>query len=349
MKIKIAWWIAVLMFGAATSSLVLVQAASTHFAQLTQSGCCVQPFFSQDSARVFFLDRPTSSTSSTSSALAGIYGVRVDRPLEKPELLTEKLGPFSRDMIYSAKLENGRTIVERSAGLGREAARWVIGNGGRSVSFSPNGARILWSVGESSGGFDRRKSDVWVANVDGSGARKVITRYGGGALAWLPDGERVLLGGRVQRGDALSMLSVLNLRDGMVRNLLEVGRLRAASLSPDGHRLIYYVAQARETGQGGTFLVDLNAAVPTAVRLDFFGAYRWRDATRLLYVPLAPGAPSNELWQYDAASGRSVQIIAVSADSPFRIAGGDWDVSPDGRRIVFLSARDRALWLAELP
>lgn len=330
--------VAALIFGMSAS--VTVHAESVRFTQLTQSGCCVQPFFSSDGGRVLFLDRPAPS------AAAGIYGVRVDRPLTPPELMTEKLGPFSRDMRYSASLVNGRTVVERS---GAEPVRWTIDNGGRSVSFSPNGERLVWSVSPgAAGNFDRRRTDIWTAAIDGSGVRKVATRYGGGVTAWLPDGERVLIAGRAKLSDASSTAAILDLRDGTLRDLFPVERWRAALISPDGRRLIYYVAGAREKGKGGVFLVDLTAATPVPQRLDFFGAYRWRDASRLLYVPLTPGAPSNELWQYDASTGRSERLVAAAAGSPLHIAGGDWDVSPDGRRIVFVSARDRALWVAEL-
>ena len=340
MKIKIAWWIFVLILGAATSALTPVRAESVRFAQLTQSGCCVQPFFSKDGARVLFLDRPAQSLP------VGMYGVRVDQPLAVPQLVTERLGPFSRDLQYSASLQNGRTVVERD---GAEPGRWVIDNGGRSVSFGPNNARIVWSVNSTNAGnFDRRRTDVWTAAVDGSGARKAATRYGGGVAAWMPDGDRVLLAGRLKATDAQLTVSVLDLRDGSSKDLFTVDRWRAALISPDGRRLIYYVAGAREPGRGGTFIVDLQSASPTPQRLEFFGAYRWRDAARLLYVPLAPGAPSNELWQYDAATGRTERLIAPAASSQFRIANGDWDVSPDGRRLVYLNARDRALWLVEI-
>jgi Tol biopolymer transport system component len=314
--------------------------AAVRFTQITQSGCCVQPFFSPDGARVLFIDRPSAAAS------AGIYGVRIDRPRTPPELVTEKLGPFSRDMRYNASLVNGRTVVERSDA---ELARWTIDNGGRSVSFSPDAERIVWSVSPgAAGNFDRRRTDIWTADIDGGGARKVATRYGGGVTAWLPDGVRVLIAGRAKPSDAASTAAILDLRDGSLRDLFPVERWRAALISPDGRRLIYYVAGAREKGKGGVFLVDLTAASPTPQRLEFFGAYRWRDATRLLYVPLTPGAPSNELWQYDVVSGRSERLAAASADSPLRIAGGDWDVSPDGRRIVFVSARDRAVWVADI-
>lgn len=317
---------------------------SVRYTQLTKDGCCVQPFFSADGARVLFLDRPAPALP------VGIYGIAVDQPMTPPALVTEKLGPFSRDLAYSVSLVNGQTVIEQAQNPETgDAGRWVINNGGRNVSFSPDATRILWSVSEEAGGFDRRRSDLWLANVDGSDAKRIVTRFGGGAVAWLPDGQRILLGGRANRNDAKSTLSVFDLRDGSVRDLFTAERWRGVIVSPDGNRLIYYIAQAREDGLGGTYLLDLTQSEPAPVRLDFFGAYRWRDATRLLYVPITLNSPSNELWQYDAATGTAERLIEASETSPFRIGNGDWDVAPDGKQLVFLNARDRNLWLASLP
>ena len=83
--------------------------------------------------------------------------------------------------------------------------------------------------------------------------------------------------------------------------------------------------------------------------MNFFGAYKWCDATRLLYVPLETSAPSNELWRLDVTTLKAERLIAPSADGPFKIASGDWDVSSDDLRIVFLSARDRNIWTLTLP
>lgn len=324
---------------AATAAPTATPPPALSFAQLTQDGCCVQPFFSPDGARVLFLDRPAPD------APVGIWGVPLDPPLAPPELVTERLGPFSRDMSLAASLLNNRTTVERLA----DGQRWTINNGGRSVSFSPDAQRLVWTVQDEAGGFDVRRSELWLANVDGSEARRVAARFGGGALAWLPDSQRLLIGGKANRNDPSATLGILDLESGEIRDLVAVERLRSPALSPDGRWLAYYVGQARDASQEGVYVLDLESPDPQPRRLDFFGAYRWRDDSRLLYVPLQPGAPSNELWQLDVVSGAAERLIEAGADSPFKIANGDWDVARDGSRIVFLSARDRSIWVANLP
>lgn len=312
---------------------------TSQFTQLTAGGCCVQPAFSPDGSTVMYLDRPAPE------APVGIWGVVVNAPLSDPQLITEKLGPFSRDMTLAADLVRGQTVIERLS----DAQRWTINNGGRQVSFSPDGKRIAWSVQQESGGFDVRRSEVWLANFDGTQRKQIATRYGGGIMAWLPDSQRVLLGGKVNRNDELSTLSVLSLADGTLRDIMQYERIRSPSLSPNGRWLAYLIAQARDASQDGMFVMDLEAANVQPKRMDFFGAYRWRDGNRLLYVPIKTGAPSNELWQIDAGTLASTQLIAANAESPFKISNGDWDVSPDGARLVYLNARDRNLWLAQLP
>jgi Tol biopolymer transport system component len=305
------------------------------YVQMTNGGCCVQPYFAPDGTRVLYIDKPDAASPT------GVWSVRIDAP-QKPELYREELGPYSRDLSMRIFLEGGRTTVERVS----DKQRWTIPNQGRIASFSPDSRLLAWSVSEEIGGFDRRKTDIYIANFDGSDARKVATRYGGGSLGWFGDSQRLLLGGRPNRADDKPTLSILNLADGSARDLISMERLRGASLSPDGKRLIYFVAQAVEDGLGGVYLLNLDTT--QAKRLDFFGAYRWRDSNRLFYIPLKQNAPSNELWQLDATTLLSERLIGESPDSLFKIANGDWDISPDGSMIVYLNARDRNVWLAKL-
>jgi Tol biopolymer transport system component len=309
------------------------------FAQLTGGGCCVQPFLSADGARVLFIDKPSPN------APTGVWAVNASATPGLPQLFSEVLGPFSRDLAYAADLVNGRTVIRHL----EDGAEYVINNGGRAVSFSPDATRILWTVQQEVGGFDVRRTDVYVADIDGANARLVTTRFGGGALAWLPDSQRVLIGGRANRADDLPTLAILTLADGSVRNLIPVERLRNSVLSPDGRYLIYFVGQARDPARNGTYLLDLAADNPQPQTMDFFGAYRWRDANRLLFVPLEPGALGNALWQLDVVTMTKTQLIAPDAASPFKIANGDWDVARDGSKLIFLSARDRNIWMATLP
>lgn len=306
---------------------------------MTRDGCCVQPYFSPDGSQVLYLDRPATD------APTGLYAVPVDQPLAQPELFTQRLGPFNRDMSLNAFLEGGRTVVERMS----DGAQWPINNGGRRVLFAPDGAHIAWMVDEEVGNFDVRRSDIWLANVDGTSARRMATLYGGGVQAWLSDSAHMLVSGKANRADVTSTLSILTLADGSLRKLIDVERPRSILLSPDDRHIAYYVGQARDAAQNGMYTLDIAAEGATPQRQSFFGAYRWCSPTRLYYIPLNLSSPGNELWRLDVTDGQATQLIAATEDSPFKIGNGDWDVTRDGRRIVYLNARDRNIWLVTLP
>lgn len=306
---------------------------------MTTGECCVQPFFSPDGSRILYLDRPAPD------AVAGIWAVTVTQPLAEPALFSERLGPFSSDLSHAIFLQNGNTVVERLA----DGAQWIINNGGRRVSFSPDAARIVWSVGEEVGNFDVRRSEIWVADVTGENSNRVTTLYGGGVQAWFKDGARLLVSGKVNRADITSTLGILDLTNGVIRKLADVDRTRSMLLSPDNQRVIYYVSQSRDAARNGTYLLDFSVDGAQPQRLDIFGAYRWCSSTQLYYIPLNPGAPSTELWRYDTTTLTATPILTVAADSPFTIANGDWDLAPDGRSILYLNARDRNIWMVTLP
>jgi Tol biopolymer transport system component len=83
-------------------------------------------------------------------------------------------------------------------------------------------------------------------------------------------------------------------------------------------------------------------------RLDTFGGYQWRDDQRLLIVPLDLSQPIHRLLQVEAPSGQ-VQPITDPSITSFKIANGDWSVSPDSQMIAFVSADDGNIWILELP
>ena len=313
--------------------------SSPIFTQLTSGGCCVQPFFLADGVHVAFLDRPSTQTTT------GIYAVPINSPLVQPSLLTQKLGPFSRDLNYSADLLSRQTFVERAS----DGTKFPINNAGRNISFSPDSKRIAWTVGEDAGNFDVRRNEIWLANMDGSAAKPIATRFGGGLVAWFNHSARMLISGKPTRKDTAPTLAILNLDDGNITPLFTAERLRGVALAPDDRHVVFFIAQAQDQSLDGMYLLALDQPNPQPQRLNFFGAYKWRDANHLLYIPLKLNTPSHELWQLDATTGQSELLIAANADSPFRVANGDWDVSGDGKHLVFVNARDRNLWLVRLP
>jgi hypothetical protein len=83
-------------------------------------------------------------------------------------------------------------------------------------------------------------------------------------------------------------------------------------------------------------------------KLPFEGAYRWRDGDRLVYIPLAAGAPVHEVREYDARSEESRPLLDP-ATVPIRVANNDWSVSPDGQTLAWVAEDDRNLWVVDLP
>jgi len=313
--------------------------------QLTSGGCCTQPFWSADSRYVQFVDRPASRP-------AGIYGVDLEAP-GPPLLMSEWIVSLAGDGDFYVYPDGNSTVVQRVA----TGERHVIDNGGRPVSLSPDGQRLLWQVIDRRGDFDQRRSQTWVANVDGSQARVVGETVGLGESLWI-DPQRILLVGLPLQDRPAVALAALTLGTGEGADsqveLAQVNRPRGALLSPAGAWLVYYVTFQSDPGDDGLWVVPTDGTKPPR-KLNFFGGYRWRDEAHLLYVLLAPGVASHTLWEYDLGAEWEYDLGAEEsrplidpAQTPFKIANNDWAVSPDGRYVTFVSAADHNLWLIDL-
>ncbi len=302
--------------------------------QLTSGGCCVNPYWSADSREVLFIDNPPGRP-------LGIYAVDVTQPQTNiPALKTEQIDYTSDDGSLRAYLDGYQTVVERVA----TGETYPIDNGGRQVLFSPDNQRLLWLVTDRQGNFDRRDSQVWVANVDGSQATRVATIKRFGPVLWL-DADRLLLSGLPGEDGELT-LAVLRLRDGELVTLAQTGDDRGLIVSPGGGWLVYYLAFQDDPQDDGIWLVPTDGVNPPR-RFPVFGSYRWRDEGHLLYIPMALGAPSHSLWQYDVVAEVGRPLTEPDSLS-FKVANGDWQVSPDGRYVVFVNAADHNLWLIDL-
>lgn len=306
--------------------------------QLAQGGCCPGAFWSPDGRSLYYLDRPDQS------APTGLW--RIDIEGGAPQFATDRLGIYSPDLTLRAFLENGQTFVESV----ENGQRWAIQNGGRAVSFAPDSRSLAWTIGQSGPPLDSAQRTIWVSRFDGSQTQQVLTVTGGGFSGWLGSG-RILVSGRPPGSTNLQVLWAVDIPAPgepipPARELARAERMRSFAISPDGGWLVYLVTFSDDPALNGLWLT--NTATGDQRRLDLFGAYRWRDENRLLIIPLQPGTTSDQVWQIDATGGSPIALTDPDT-SPFKIAGGDWSVSPDGRRIAFLSAIDNNLWLLELP
>ncbi len=302
--------------------------------RLTSGGCCPYPFWSPDSQRVIFIDQPDPE------GQAGLFAVDVSGG--RPSLVTWTIGLFSSDRTYLAFRLEGKTIVQRR----QDRVQWTIPNGGRAIRFSPSGRMIAWQVARLRPEHpDLQERTLWIASPNGLGVQRLITVIGGGLIGWTDEEQSVLVSGRL-RVDGPSGIWRVSTFDGSAELVYEVARPRDPLLSPEGAWLAFYLAQEPRAEDNGLWLLRLRDG--SARRLTLFGSYRWRREGQLLVIPLELDEPSPSLWQVDAASGRT-RRLTDPALTPLPIANNDWQVSPDGSKIVYLSSEDRNLWLLPLP
>ncbi len=301
--------------------------------RLTSNGCCVGPSFSPDGSEIWFIDRPDAASP------AGLWGLPAAGG--SPQFITDRLGLFSADGSLVAYPEGGRTMVERRA----TGERWPVPADGRAILFDLDASHIAWQVASSSLNFDSRLVEFWVANVDGSEARSVGALIGGGLSSWSADGARLFVTGRETLGGE-PMLASLNVFDASLTPVVRGVLPRGTLVSPGGGWIAYQVAFTGRVADDGLWLARSDGS--DARKLNLFGAFRWRVEGRLLVVPLETNLTSHRLIEVDAPTGALTPRTDPKAQ-PFRIAGGDWSVSPDGTRIVFVSDADHNLWLIDLP
>jgi dipeptidyl aminopeptidase/acylaminoacyl peptidase len=291
---------------------------------------------------VLFIDQPSPD------AALGIWGVPLSPPSATPALLTRRIAFYTSDLSYVIEYGRNETALERLDGPLSETVveRWTLPAGGQSISISPGMSRVAWQVSNGDVPSERRISVVWVANFDGTEARAVATLPRGGLSGWISD-DVLLLTGRESLESQETIVYTLALDDGDTVELLRANRPRDYRLSPDRRWLVYYITFSDDPAQNGLWLARADGAELRQLPPELFGAYQWRDARRLLIVPFVPEAVYHELWEYDVETGETRSLTDPGV-TPFKIANGDWRVSPDGRYVAFVEDSDRNIWVLTL-
>jgi murein DD-endopeptidase MepM/ murein hydrolase activator NlpD len=298
---------------------------------ISSAGCCVAPFWNKDSSRVLFIDKPNASP-------AAIYS------LDAGGLSAAKIEFSSVVRLSSSEkfaiLNGSNTILERLSTGER------ISIPANSVTFSPTEQQIAWSVSNESRRFDTIQTTVFVASIITSprlqitNTRAVAVLYGGGLSGWLNEQE-LLLNGKRQGDTRDRELIRLDLRTKNQKVLSSALNFRGISLAPNGKTILYYVAFDSQAKNG---LFALNPVSGIAKRLPWFGSYRWRDANRLVFIPIQP-AKTHLLLEWDVRN----QTQRILTDLKTKVAVDDWQIAPNGSSIVFVNAATRGLNVVDLP
>jgi hypothetical protein len=294
---------------------------------------------------VRFIDRPPTDTRT------GIWGVPVAQPGASPRFVTERLEESLSARGFLVETKDDVTTIERLA----DGQRWTVPARGRSVLISPGATRIAWTEVNDELPPDQQVVSFWVANLDGTDARRVATLRRGGLSGWISD-DVLLLTGRESAGAPEQVLWRQPI-DGSPRvELARAERLRSPSLSPSGAWAAFYVTFDADPGRNGLWLARTDGSDRRKLPAELFGSYQWRGCSRecdpaaesLLVVPLRPEARLHELWQVEPATG-DARPLTDPEITPFKIANGDWRASPDGRYITYVESSDRNIWVLELP
>jgi hypothetical protein len=307
--------------------------------QITAGNCCTQPYWSDDSTQVRFIDQPGPDQP------LGIWEIEVSQPEAGAQFITKRLGLYSPNKAYLAypNPRTGVAVVERLA----DGQTWEIDTHERSLSFTPDSQHVVWTAYDDDAPSDNREEIMWLAKVDGSQAKVLFKARRTDPIAWLSNDE--LLMTRRISGSNDQELFILSASDGRQTPLLQLPQIRGLSLSPDKRYLVYYVTFEPEADQNGAWLLDLQQPQPRPQALPFFGTYRWRDNERLIYVPFDPEATAHNFYEYHVVSGQTRPLFP--AGTGLTIANNDWRVSPDGRQIVLVAANGaelNGLWVLDL-
>ena len=266
-------------------------------------------------------------------------------PDPTPRLISERLANHSPDgnLIAYPDRDKGVAIVEQL----EDGQQWEIDTQERSVNFTPDSQGLMWVAYDEDAPRDTREETIWLADVGGENARTIFSSRRSDPIAWLSDNELLMVQGFADTSDV--QLFKLSIKNGVQTILAEGPRMRGLALSPDKRRMVYYVRFEPDAEQNGVWLMDLANPTKAPQRLTFFGTYRWRDDQRLIYVPLDPDAASHDFYEYDIRTGESRPLFPEGTN--LTIANNDWRVSPDGRKIVLVAAKDTELagmWVIDI-
>jgi murein DD-endopeptidase MepM/ murein hydrolase activator NlpD len=225
---------------------------------------------------------------------------------------------------------------------------WQVETGGYYPAVSPDNTRLLWEIvyGDIVPGTSTPPVAMMVSNIDGSLVRRVYTQSGGYSL-WL-DAHRLLI---VKRPPftAASELYILDIDDPeMIPEPLGVYPfLHGLKVAPGGGMIAFFLPFQDNPDDSGVY-VQRTEPGSTPHKLAFFGAYQWRDDSSLYTLSYDIHADAHALGVVDVTTG-DLRWLTDPADLPIRVANGEWSVSPDGTRIIYVDPSDYGMYLLTIP
>jgi TolB protein len=206
------------------------------------------------------------------------------------------------------------------------------------AALSPDGRRVCFPVRRS------RRSTLHCGGVDGSNVRPVAEQLDvRGAASWSPDGRWLAVAAREGRGLRVFKVPVegggapVRLVDSVSSNPL---------WSPDGAFILYSGTPRGRSVPVKAVTPDGRPYAIPSLTVDRVGDnYRFLPSGKELVVKLG-GFRQQDFWMFDLATGAKRRITSLDQGESLQ----RFDVSRDGRRIVFERTRENSdIVLIELP
>ncbi len=199
---------------------------------------------------------------------------------------------------------------------------------------SPDGNRVVFSVSATDLESNRRRSDLHMAALDGSGVRQLTTNPANDVQPrWTPDGQSIFFLSSRSGSQQVWRLTLGKNEPEQVTNLpMDVDALK---ISPDGKYLVFSMAvfPGKSPEETRKMLDEKQKSKSSGMLYDqlFIRHWdKWEDGTRNhLFVFALPSGPPRDV------------MFEMAADCPQKPFGDaeDFTIAPDGRTIVF-SAKD---------
>ena len=283
--------------------------------------------------------RPRRLVATVSNPTVGLWsapitpGVAAEdsaRPLALPT--ARSAAPrFGRDgTLHYLAARGGADAVWRLAG-NRATEVWKAPDGAidGAVAVSPDGSRLCVSVRRPA------RSTLYCLSANGTGARRVAESLDvRGAPSWSPDGKWITVAAR--DGQAVHVFKV-PMEGGEPVRLVDSVSANPV-WSPNGKLIVY-------SGASRARLVPLKAVTPDGqpyaipeISVDRVGdSYRFLPGGDELVVKLG-GFRRQDFWSVDLASGQRRRLTALKPGESLQ----RFDVSPDGKRILFERVRENS-------
>jgi Tol biopolymer transport system component len=256
-------------------------------------------------------------------------------PLPTERALSPRVGPGF--IIYRAARAGADGLSKLAEGTSTQL--WS-GRDGRALggpAISPDGQSLAFLVQR------RGRTQLYVMNADGSGARRIAEELDvRGTPAWSPDGQWLAVAANRDGEPRLFRIPV----GGGTPVLLVKEYSIDPAWAPSGRFLVYSGADVGTTipvkavsVDGGPHLLPKLVLTRGGRRLAFLGG---EEALVIMKGDIS----QKEFWVVDLKTGRERQLTNLGRES----AIGDFDVSEDGREIIFDRTREESdIVLFELP